>query len=106
MPPINDIDRPHSQSGVTKKNPFKKKIQQEKMPQKNKNQARHLSPEFMQIMKFGRTPRDENEDNVEGKIDGGNQEPQLFDIQNTLKRAMSKMLEESLDLTRKSSKQA
>ena len=57
-------------------------------------------------MKFGRTPRDENEENEEGKIDGGNQEPQLFDIQNTLKRAMSKMLEESLDLTRKSSKQA
>ena len=76
------------------------------MPQKNKNQARHLSPEFMQIMKFGRTPREENEDNAEGKIDGGNEETQLFDIQNTLKKAMSKMLEESLDLTRKSSKQA
>ena len=60
----------------------------------------------MQIMNFGRTPRDENQEEVEGKKDGGNEEPQLFDIQNTLKRAMSKMLEESLDLTRKSSKQA
>ena len=32
MPPINDDKRPQSKAGVTKKNPFRKKIQPEKMP--------------------------------------------------------------------------
>ena len=86
---------------------MKSKIQlpNEKRPQKNRQQARHLSPEFMEIMNFGKTPR-ENTEEEDGSKNTGSEKTQLFDIQSTLKKAMTKMLEESLELTRVSSKEA
>ena len=59
----------------------------------------------MEIMNFGKTPR-ENTEEEEGLKNVGSEQTQLFDIQSTLKRAMTKMLEESLELTRVSSKEA
>ena len=59
----------------------------------------------MQIMDLGRSPRKPKETNEEESA-AGQDEPPLFDIQRTLKKAMTKMLEESLELTQKSSIEA
>lgn len=121
-PPPVDVDNDEQQavklpkvSFLATMNAKRKPLQKREKAQKSKHQARHLSPEFQRILEFGTTPRKEpepssplkkNTQQSPANREAAEAEEAPPDLQITLRKAMKKMLEKSLELTQITSKEA